>query len=319
MGEKALLAFVNEHGIAVSNKILQAILDNGELAVRNALQNLTSGSAQLTMDCGASICVDIQINGDNALIDFTGTSAQQNSNFNAPRSITDAAVIYVFRCLVENSIPLNAGCMRPLTVVVPEKSMLNPQYPTAVVAGNVEVSQAVVSSLFLALGRQACSQTTMNNLSFGNSEYQYYETLAGGTGAGITPKGIMYPGQDAVHSHMTNSRLTDPEILEQRYPVKLRQFAIRQNSGGKGLRNGGNGLTRAIEFLQPMQINILANSRIHAPQGLSGGGNGSVGKSYLSYGVSGENIELSFNANVAVETGDILTIETPGGGGFGQP
>ncbi|WP_016955966.1 hydantoinase B/oxoprolinase family protein [Catenovulum agarivorans] len=318
VGEKALIEFVETQGLVACNQILNAILANGELAVRNALQSLNSGTAQLTMDCGATICVDIKISGDSAIIDFSGTSEQQNSNFNAPRSITDAAVIYVFRCLVENAIPLNAGCMRPLTVVVPEKSMLNPEYPAAVVAGNVEVSQAVVSSLFLALGKQACSQTTMNNLSFGNAEYQYYETLAGGTGAGITPQGVVYAGQDAVHSHMTNSRLTDPEILEQRYPVKLRQFAIRANSGGKGQFNGGNGLIRSIEFLQPMQINILANSRLHAPQGLAGGSNGLVGCNYLTRLDTQDKVELSFNANVAVDAGDILTIETPGGGGFGQ-
>ncbi|EWH09610.1 5-oxoprolinase [Catenovulum agarivorans DS-2] len=318
VGQQALNQLLKQYGVDNCRRILNAILDNGELAVKNALKNLNSGAAELTMDCGARICVNITIEGETALIDFAGTSAQQPTNFNAPRSITDAAVIYVFRCLVENSIPLNAGCMRPLSVKVPKQSMLNPEYPAAVVAGNVEVSQAVVSTLFLALGKQACSQTTMNNLSFGNAEYQYYETLAGGTGAGITPTGCCYAGQHAVHSHMTNSRLTDPEILEQRYPVKLKKFSIRENSGGRGQYPGGNGLVRSIEFLQPMQINILANARVNAPKGLSGGGNGLCGRNYLVKSTQTNPIELAYNANVAVSAGDILTIETPGGGGFGK-
>ncbi|WP_246072241.1 hydantoinase B/oxoprolinase family protein [Catenovulum sediminis] len=310
-GQKEMKKILEKYGFSYIQQVTNAILDNGELAVKNALKTLSSGAYQLKMDSGAVVAVDIKINDQQAVIDFSQSSLQQNSNFNAPRSITDAAVIYVFRTLVDKNIPLNAGCMRPLKVIVNKGSMLDPEYPAAVVAGNVEVSQAIVTSLFLALGVQAASQTTMNNLSFGNHAYQYYETLAGGTGAGHN-----YHGTDAVHSHMTNSRLTDPEVLEQRYPVILRQFAIRQNSGGLGRFNGGNGLTRTIQFNQKMTVNILSNSRIVAPPGLFGGQAGKCGKNML-HTIDGNTTLLAENCELEVKAGESLTIKTPGGGAYG--
>jgi len=311
-GAHALTELCRQHSLDYVNTMMQAILDNGEQAVINALKSLTDGQYQLKMDNGAVIQVKITITGAQAEIDFSGTSGQQNNNFNAPRAITDAAVIYVFRSLVEKNIPLNSGCMRPLKVIVEEGSMLSPLYPAAVVAGNVEVSQAIVSCLLQALGIQACSQTTMNNVSFGNQDYQYYETLAGGSGAGPG-----YKGTDAVHTHMTNSRLTDPEVIEQRYPVIVRAFSIRQGSGGAGEYTGGNGLIREIEFKQAMQVNLLTNSRVINPAGLAGGQQAKVGKNKLIR-QSGEEIDLASCCEFSVEPNDRFRIETPGGGGYGR-
>ncbi|MCU4676977.1 hydantoinase B/oxoprolinase family protein [Catenovulum sp. 2E275] len=313
-GAEALIKLTQSQGLTYINQVMDAILDNGEQAVINALQKLKSGQYVQQMDNGAVIKVNIQIDlqANQASIDFSGTSEQQNNNFNAPRSITDAAVIYVFRSLVDKAIPLNSGCMRPLKVIVPSGCMLSPEFPAAVVAGNVEVSQAIVSCLLQVLAIQASGQTTMNNVSFGNRDYQYYETLAGGTGAGD-----YYNGTDAVHSHMTNSRLTDPEILEQRYPVILREFSIRQHSGGTGKFNGGNGLIREIEFLQNMQVNLLTNSRVIEPSGLAGGENGLCGKNVLIK-ANAQTQVLAPSCRFEVTPKDRFRIETPGGGGFGK-
>ncbi|WAJ69085.1 hydantoinase B/oxoprolinase family protein [Catenovulum adriaticum] len=313
-GVKALTQLANAHGLTYIIQVMDAVLDNGEQAVINALKTLSNGEFKLTMDNSAHIQVSIKIENNRALIDFSQSSAQQNNNFNAPRSITDAAVIYVFRSLLNKNIPLNSGCMRPLDVVVKRGSLLSPEYPAPVVAGNVEVSQAVVSCLLQALGIQACSQTTMNNLSFGNHEYQYYETLAGGSGAGVNEAGP-YAGTDAVHTHMTNSRLTDPEILEQRFPVVLRAFSIRYGSGGDGEFKGGNGLIREIEFKQPMQVNLLTNSRLIAPAGLAGGGPAQPGLNILIK-QNGQSKLLSSSCQFEVDDGDKFRIETPGGGGY---
>jgi 5-oxoprolinase (ATP-hydrolysing) len=266
------------------------------------------------MDDGASIAVSIKVDraARSAVVDFTGTSPQRPNNFNAPRPVTQAAVLYAFRCLVDSEIPLNAGCMRPLTIVAPEGSMLNPVSPAAVVAGNVETSQAVTDTIFAAMGVMAACQGTMNNLTFGNERYQYYETICGGAGAG--PE---WDGASAVHTHMTNSRLTDPEVLEWRFPVLLRKFEVRQNSGGEGAFRGGDGVVREIEFRQPMDVSILSTRRRTAPFGLHGGGDGVLGHNAVRRaGVCLD--KLDGCARTAVGPGDAVIIETPGGGGFGR-
>jgi 5-oxoprolinase (ATP-hydrolysing) len=245
-------------------------------------------------------------------VDFAGTSPQQASNFNAPRAVTVAAVLYVFRTLVDEPIPLNAGCLRPLTIAVPPGSMLDPAPPGAVVAGNVETSQCIVDALYGALGLQAASQGTMNNFTFGNERYQYYETIAGGAGAGPG-----YDGASGVQTHMTNSRLTDPEVLERRFPVLLREFSLRAGSGGAGQFRGGDGLVRVVEFREQMTAAILSNHRRVAPFGLSGGADGAVGVNRLTRR-DGRSETVEATAEIAVDAGDQLRIETPGGGGYGR-
>jgi 5-oxoprolinase (ATP-hydrolysing) len=247
-----------------------------------------------------------------ATVDFAGTSAQQPNNFNAPRAVTVAAVLYVFRTLVDADIPLNEGCLAPILLRVPEGSLLRPVRPAAVVAGNVETSQCVVDALYGALGLQAAAQGTMNNFTFGNDRYQYYETIAGGAGAGPG-----YEGASGVQTHMTNSRLTDPEVLEARFPVLLREFALRAGSGGAGAFRGGDGLVREVEFREPMTAGILANHRRVAPFGLAGGGPGRVGVNTVIRR-DGRSETLQGTAQLAVDAGDRLRIETPGCGGFGR-
>ena len=244
-----------------------------------------------------------------AKIDFTGTSPQLSNNFNAPTAVCKAAVLYVFRTLVDDDIPLNAGCLKPLEIIIPQGSMLDPKYPAAVVAGNVETSQGIGDTLYNALGIMASSQGTMNNFTFGNSKYQYYETICGGSGAGTD-----FDGTDAVHTHMTNSRLTDPEVLEWRFPVLLESFAIRSGSGGKGLYKGGNGVVRRMRFLEPMTAGILSGHRAVSTLGLNGGGDGLVGKNYVERS-NGKVEELGGTATVEMNIGDVFVIETPGGGG----
>ncbi|HFC53913.1 MAG TPA: hydantoinase B/oxoprolinase family protein, partial [Gammaproteobacteria bacterium] len=237
---------------------------------------------------------------------------QHPGNFNAPLAITRAAVLYVFRCLVQDNIPLNEGCLKPLEIRVPEGSMLNPKHPAAVVAGNVETSQCIVDTLFGALGVMAAAQGTMNNVTWGNAEYQYYETLCGGAGA--TPD---RDGASAVHTHMTNSRLTDPEIVEQRFPVLLEEFSIRAGSGGAGRRRGGDGVIRRTRFLQPMSVSILSGRRRVPPYGMAGGQPGQCGENLLIRR-DGERQTLGSSAEISVQAGDCLEIRTPGGGGFGK-
>jgi 5-oxoprolinase (ATP-hydrolysing) len=265
------------------------------------------------MDCGAEIVVAVRVDRSRrcAQIDFSGTSLQQPSNLNAPLAITKAVVLYVFRCLVQEAIPLNAGCFEPLELLVPQGSMLHPLPPAAVVAGNVETSQAVANALFAALGVMAAAQGTMNNLSFGNERCQYYETICGGTGAGDG-----FPGAAAVQSHMTNSRLTDPEILEQRLPVRLERFAIRRGSGGAGRWRGGDGVVREIQALEPITLSLLTGSRVVAPFGLAGGEAGRCGQNSLR---RAEGACELLPGSVAVElgVGDRVRVETPGGGGYG--
>jgi len=266
------------------------------------------------MDCGAKVEVRVEVDRDQrrARIDFSGTSDQQDNNFNAPAAVTRACVLYVLRCLVADDIPLNDGCMAPIDLIIPEGSLLNPTHPAAVVAGNVETSQVVADALLAAMGVLANSQGTMNNLTFGNDRYQHYETLCGGAGAGDG-----FNGCDAVHVHMTNSRLTDPEILETRFPVRLEGFGIRPDSGGSGQWHGGCGAERRIRFLEPMTIALLANSRRIAPSGLQGGGDGMTGKAWIERS-NGQQQRLSGTDRAEVNPGDVLVIQTPGGGGFGK-
>jgi 5-oxoprolinase (ATP-hydrolysing) len=289
------------------------VQDNAEESVRRVIEVLKDGSFTCPLDNGSQIQVAITIDKStrSAKIDFTGTSAQLNSNFNAPAAVCKAAVLYVFRTLVNDDIPLNAGCLKPLEIIIPEGCMLNPRYPAAVVAGNVETSQAITDALYGALGVLAASQGTMNNFTFGNESYQYYETICGGSGAGEN-----FDGTDAVHTHMTNSRLTDPEVLEWRFPVILESFAIRPNSGGNGQYRGGNGVIRRIRFREKMTAGILSGRRVVSPFGLHGGGSGAVGKNYVQRG-DGTIEALDSTAVVEMHPGDIFAIETPGGGGYG--
>ncbi|MDF5715146.1 MAG: hydantoinase B/oxoprolinase family protein [Rhizonema sp. NSF051] len=313
-GVLELQKMVDQYGLDTVQAYMKFVQDNAEESVRKAIALLRNGSFIYNLDNGAQIQVEVTIHEENrsATIDFTGTSAQLNSNFNAPKAVTQAAVLYVFRTLVNDSIPLNAGCLKPLEIIIPEDCMLNPTYPAAVVAGNVETSQAIVDALYGALGIMAGSQGTMNNFTFGNQQYQYYETICGGSGAGID-----FDGTDAVQTHMTNSRLTDPEVLESRYPVQVESFCLRPDSGGKGKHSGGNGVIRRIKFLEPMTANILSGHRLIPPLGLDGGESGLVGRNWIQR-QNGIQEDLDSTATVEMEPGDVFVIETPGGGGFGS-
>jgi 5-oxoprolinase (ATP-hydrolysing) len=313
-GAQELLTMIDEFGSETVKAYTAHVQDNAEEAVRAVIGSLKDGSFCLETDAGARIQVTVHVDPAqrSAVIDFTGTSAQVANNFNAPASITVAAVLYVFRSLVNRDIPLNAGCLRPLEIVIPEGSMLNPRYPAAVVAGNVETSQCVTNALLAALGVSAALQCTMNNFSFGNAQYQYYETIAGGSGASQG-----YDGTDAIHTHMTNSRLTDPEVLEFRFPVLLESFAIREASGGAGHWRGGCGASRRLRFLAPMSASILSNNRRIAPFGLRGGEPGQTGANIVQR-ADGLIERLSSCATVTLAAGDVFVIETPGGGGYGE-
>ncbi|GBF81755.1 hydantoinase B/oxoprolinase family protein [Aphanothece sacrum] len=313
-GLQELHKMVSNYGLETVQAYMKFVQDNAEESVKKAIDVLSNGSFIYELDNGAKIQVKVTIDANNrsAIIDFTGTSEQLNNNFNAPKAVTQAAVLYVFRTLVDDNIPLNAGCLKPLNIIIPEGCMLNPKYPAAVVAGNVETSQAVVDALYGALGVLAASQGTMNNFTFGNEKYQYYETICGGSGAGIN-----FNGTDAVHTHMTNSRLTDPEVLEFRYPVLIEDFCIRYNSGGKGQYSGGNGVIRKIKFLENMTANILSNHRLISTFGLAGGEPGKVGKNWVKRHDGTEEI-LSSTDTVEMNHEDTFIIETPGGGGFNK-
>lgn len=308
-----LQRMVDDYGLATVQAYMQHVQDNAEEAVRRSIAHLHDGTFSYPTDQGHQIQVAVQINsGDRtARIDFTGTSPQQENNLNAPLAVCKAAILYVFRTLVEDDIPLNAGCLKPLEIIVPPGCLLNPEYPAAVVAGNVETSQAVVNALYGALGIMAASQGTMNNFTFGNDRYQYYETICGGSGAG---RG--FAGTDAVQTHMTNSRLTDPEILELRFPVLLDRFEIRSGSGGQGQYPGGNGVLRQIQFREPMTAAILSSHRSIAPFGLAGGSPGAIGHNRVLRD-NGAIVVLNSSGAVEMEVGDRFLIETPGGGGFG--
>ncbi len=314
MGARALWQMIEHFGLEVVQAYMQHVQDNAEACVRRVLGALSDGDFRYQLDDGSAVQVSIRVDraAQRALIDFSGTSEQHAGNYNAPAAVARAAVLYVFRCLVDDDIPLNEGCLKPLQIVIPEGSMINPRYPAAVVAGNVETSQVIVDALLGALGAVAASQGTMNNITWGNARHQYYETLCGGTGAGAD-----FDGTDAVHSHMTNSRLTDPEVLEWRYPVRLEEFRIRDASGGAGRHHGGSGVIRRLRFLEAMTANILANRRRVPPYGLAGGDPGQPGRNWVER-VDGRIEALSAQARVEVRAGDCLVVETPGGGGYGE-
>ena len=314
-GVQELHKMVQHYGLETVQAYMRHVQDNAEESVRRVIDVLTNGSFTYAMDDGSQIAVTVTIDRPtrSATIDFTGTSPQQPNNFNAPVAVCKAAVLYVFRSLVDDDIPLNAGCLKPLNIIIPDGCMLNPRYPAAVVAGNVETSQVVTDALYGALNVMAASQGTMNNFTFGNQRYQYYETICGGSGAGAT-----FDGTDAVQTHMTNSRLTDPEVLEWRFPVQLEDFAIRSGSGGEGLHRGGNGVIRRIRFCEPMTAAILSGHRLVPPFGLEGGAAGAMGRNWVER--ADRTIEpLSSKAEVAMQPGDTFVIETPGGGGYGAP
>ena len=313
-GVQALREMVAHFGLEVVRAYMRHVQANAEESVRRVIGVLKDGEFELPLDNGAVIRVKIRIGADrrSARIDFTGTSAQLPSNFNAPSAVSMAAVLYVFRTLVDDEIPLNAGCLKPLEVVIPQGSMLNPRYPAAVVAGNVETSQCVTDALYGALGVLAASQGTMNNFTFGNERYQYYETIAGGSGAGPG-----FDGTDVVQTHMTNSRLTDPEVLEWRFPVLLESFEIRRGSGGAGRHRGGHGAVRRVRFLEPMTAAILSNHRRVPPHGMAGGRPGAPGHNYVLRAGGGRE-ELGPTDRTEMAAGDVFVVETPGGGGYGR-
>ena len=314
-GIEQLQQLCSNVGVTKVNAYMQHLLKHSERAIQSVLPHLQSGSFCYDTDQGTQVCVTITIDAEQAraTIDFTGTSAQQANNFNAPLAITRAATLYVLRTLIQEPIALNDGFLRPVELIVPKGCMLNPCAPAAVVAGNVETSQVVTDALYGALQVQAASQGTMNNLTFGDANWQYYETIAGGSGAGQG-----YAGSSCVHTHMTNSRLTDPEIFEQRYPVRLKEFAIRRKSGGQGLWRGGDGLIRQIEFLSPMTVSILSNHRIVPPYGMAGGQEGECGRHGILRAQSSQIEWLPSTFTQAFQRHEQLRIETPGGGGFGR-
>jgi 5-oxoprolinase (ATP-hydrolysing) len=306
---------IDHFGLDVVQAYMRHVQDNAEEAVRRVIERLDDGEYRYRMDSGATIAVRITVDRAtrSATIDFTGTSPQLETNFNAPSSVAIAAVLYTFRTLVADDIPLNDGCLRPLQIVVPDGSMLAPTHPAAVVAGNVETSQAITGALFAALRVQAEGAGTMNNVTFGNERHQYYETLGSGSGAGDG-----FDGASVVQTHMTNSRLTDPEVLEWRYPVLLREFAIRRGSGGVGRWHGGDGAVRCIEFTEPMTVSTLSGHRRVPPYGMAGGSPGELGRNRVER-ADGSTVELAGCDSAEVEPGDTLVIETPGGGGYGTP
>jgi len=312
-GATELQRVINHYGLDVVHAYMGHVMENAEESVRRVIAALTDCDFVGKMDDGSQIAVNIRVNIEErtAVIDFAGTSGQHPGNFNAPKAVCRSAVLYVFRCMVDDAIPLNAGCLVPLDIRIPDPSMISPHPPAAVIAGNVETSQLLVDTLFGALGVVAGSQGTMNNFIWGNDEHQYYETICGGAGA--TPNA---DGASAVHTHMTNTRLTDPEILEWRHPVRVEHFLVRANSGGEGAHRGGDGVVRRLRFLEPMTVNVLSSRRKVAPFGVDGGDNGLVGiNRWLK--ADGSRVELPGSTRVEVDTNDCFEIETPGGGGFG--
>jgi len=313
-GIRQLEKAIDRYGMSTVQNYLRFVRENAATSVRRLLGTLKDGAFEYELDSGEKICARIEVDHDKheATIDFTGTSPQSETNFNAPEAVTRAAVLYVFRSLIEEEIPMNEGCLEPLKIRIPKDSMLSPSYPAAVVAGNVETSQCVTDTLYGALGALAASQGTMNNFTFGNDEVQYYETICGGAGAGPG-----FNGTDAVHTHMTNSRMTDPEVFEQNFPVIVESFSIRQNSGGAGKWHGGNGTVRKLGFTAPVEAAVLSNHRRIAPFGLEGGKNARTGINRIIR-ADGSEETLSGTATVQLKAGDIFVVETPGGGGFGN-
>lgn len=313
-GVQELKAMVAQYGRQTVAAYMGHVQNNAEESVRRIITALHDGAFELPLDNGAVIRVKVSVDATSrsATVDFTGTSAQLDNNFNAPKSITMAAVLYVFRTLVDDDIPLNAGCLKPIRVIVPEGCMLNPRPPASVVAGNVETSTCVTNALYGALGVMAASQCTMNNFTFGNDTYQYYETISGGSGAGDG-----FDGTSVVQTHMTNSRLTDPEVLEFRFPVRLDSYEIRAGSGGAGRWKGGNGGLRRVRFLEPMTASILSNGREHGAFGMAGGQAGEVGRNWVER-ADGRVEALPHIGSTEMAVGDVFVVSTPGGGGYGS-
>jgi 5-oxoprolinase (ATP-hydrolysing) len=314
-GAGELMRIIGQFGLATALAYTRHVQDNAEESVRRVLGVLKDGAFEYPLDNGAVIRVRVRIDRDarRAVVDFTGTSPQLADNFNAPAAVCRAAVLYVFRTLVDEPIPMNEGCLKPIEIVIPEGCMLNPRHPAAVVAGNVETSQCITDALYGALGVLAAAQGTMNNFTFGNDRYQYYETICGGSGAGPD-----FDGTSAVHTHMTNSRLTDPEVLEWRYPVLLESHRINRGSGGAGAHPGGDGTIRRVRFLEAMGAALLSNHRLVAPFGLAGGGPGACGRQWIER-KRGKIETLAGCAKAEVGPGDVFVIQTPAGGGFGPP
>jgi 5-oxoprolinase (ATP-hydrolysing) len=312
-GAAAVAAMIEAYGADTVARYMTFVQENAEAAVKRAIGSLSDGEARVPMDGGGEIAVTIKVDREarEAMLDFTASAGQLPSNFNAPSAIVDAAALYVFRTLVDDDIPLNAGCLKPLKILTREGSMLDPQPPAAVVAGNVETSQHVVDALYAALGVMANAQGSMNNFTFGDATNQYYETICGGSGATADA-----PGTSAIHTHMTNSRLTDPEILERRFPVRVEAFAVRHGSGGAGAQAGGDGAIRRIRFLAPIEAALLSTRREHAPQGVAGGQPAKPG-SQRWITADGAVKVLDGCFSIEVQPGDVVEIETPGGGGFG--
>ena len=326
-GVQELRRIVEQFGLEVVLAYMGHVQDNAEESVRRAITQLShrlkDGQFTLKLDNGAHIQVVVRIDAEarSAVVDFTGTSAQQTNNFNAPTAVCMAAVLYVFRTLVDDDIPLNAGCLKPIEVIIPPGSMLNPNPPASVVAGNVETSSCITNALLGALGVWAGSQPTMNNFTFGNATHQYYETISGGSGAGgvFDEQGRLVGGFDGAavgQTHMTNSRLTDPEVFEFRFPVRLLGYALRKRSGGAGRWRGGDGGVRRVMFLEPMTASILSNGRVYPAFGMAGGHDGAPGINRVVR-VDGSTEELQHIAQIEMQVGDIFEIHTPGGGGYG--
>jgi 5-oxoprolinase (ATP-hydrolysing) len=314
-GVLELRKMVRQFTLPVVRAYMRHVQDNAAESVRRVIDRLHNSSFTSEMDQGTIIKVRIKVDKKKreATVDFTGTSAQQPTNFNAPEPVTRAAVLYVFRVMVDDDIPMNAGCLRPIRIIIPKKSLLSPEFPAAVVAGNVETSQEVTNCLFGALGAMAAAQGTMNNLNFGNARYQYYETICSGS-----PAGPGFPGTDAVHTHMTNTRLTDPEVLEFRYPVLLEDFHIRKDSGGRGQSKAGDGILRTIRFLERMECTILSGHRRVPPFGLAGGEEGQVGKNSVRR-KDGRVEDLKGCDATVLDAGEAIIIQTPTAGGCGKP
>ena len=312
-GAAELRKITRQFGVAGVHAYMGHVQDNAEESVRRVLDVLRDSSFVYPLDDGAQIAVDIKVDRAtrSATLDFTGTSAQSPLNYNAPLAICRAVVLYVFRTLVGSDIPMNEGCMKPLHLIVPEGTMINPHAPAAVISGNTEVSQAIADALYGALGVVAGSQGTMNNFVYGNDQFQNYETICGGTGAGPD-----FDGTSAVHSHMPNTRMPDPEVLETRFPVRVETFAIRDGSGGSGRQRGGNGILRRLRFLEPMTVTVLSSHRVCPPLGCAGGAPGAVGRNAVQRS-DGRSEPLGGNDRAELGAGDVFVMETPGGGGFG--
>jgi 5-oxoprolinase (ATP-hydrolysing) len=313
-GAAELRQLVSQFGLDVVTAYMGHVQDNAEEAVRRVIARLQGGECAYELDNGAVIRVAVRVDQQarTAEIDFTGTSPQSPGNFNAPSSVAMAAVLYVLRTLVDDEIPLNAGCLKPVRVIIPPGSLLAPAYPAAVAAGNVETSQAVTGALYAALGVMAEGSGTMNNVTFGSAEYQYYETVSSGSGAGDG-----FAGTAVVQTHMTNSRLTDPEVLEWRFPVRLESFEVRGGSGGAGRWPGGDGGRRRLRFLAPMTVSTLSSHRRVPPYGMAGGAPGQLGDQWVERS-DGRLTGLAGCDRAELEPGDVFVLETPGGGGYGS-